>query len=270
MNQIERCEEFAKLHKQKKAWVIPNPWDLGTAKLLQGQGFKAIATTSSGFAFSLGRADGEVSLEEKLAHCTALTGAVSIPVNADFENGFSDSIKHMQENIRRLIDTGVAGFSIEDFSRDRKVLYGLTESQDRIYAAAETIGQSGIPIVLTARAENHIRGVDDLEDTIARLKAYSQASADVLYAPGLNSLEKLMQVTTQIDKPFNVLGVFLPEATLDELSAAGAARISVGGALCWASMLPFLNAGEEMQKAGSFLWSKDVASSKKLRQLLGG
>ena len=267
MMQEKLCKQFAEMHLEDEAWVIPNPWDLGTAKMLQGLGFRAIATTSSGFAFSLGRADGEVSLDEKLAHCSGLSRAVSIPVNADFENGFSDSIAQMQENIKRVIETGVAGLSIEDYSRDHKTLYSLNESVDRINSAREAINATGIPVVLTARAENLIRGVDDVENTIQRLQAYSSA-ADVLYAPGVRSLESLKAVTSQIEKPFNVLGVFLPDATLSELSNAGAARVSVGGALCWSTLAKFVSLGKLMGGDGSFAWSKEMIPSSEVRKLL--
>jgi len=268
MNQIEKCEVFAELHRQQQAWIIPNPWDVGSARILQGLGFKALATTSSGFAYTLGRPDGSVSLEQKLAHCKQLSAATSIPLNADFENGYSDGVQVMQDNIKRVIDTGVAGVSIEDFSREKKSLYEFDAAVERVHAAADIIRQTGIPVLLTARSENLLHGRDDLDDTIRRLQAYSAAGADVLYAPGISQLEHLQQVTAAIDKPFNVLVSFLKSATVQQLSAAGATRISVGGALTWAALNPLLLAGKEMQQSGSFNWLEALANGKEVQQLL--
>ncbi len=258
-SQADKCKVFAELHRSDGAWVIPNPWDVGSAKLLEGMGFKALATTSSGFAFTYGRGDGEVSLQEKVEHCRALCGATAIPVNADFENGYSDDTGAMCENIEHLLPTGIAGLSIEDFSRDSKIIYSLEQSVERIQAAAETIAKHDAPVMLTARAENLLRGVNDLEDTIARLQAYSKAGADVLYAPGVNSLKQLEQITAEIDKPFNVLAPFMPDATVVQFSEAGATRISVGGALNLASIAPILAAGKEMLEQGGFSWAKNIA-----------
>ena len=193
--QIQKCEAFARLHQSKTAWIIPNPWDVGSAKLLQGKGFKALATTSSGFAYTLGRADGEVSLEEKLQHCRALSAATDIPINADFENGYSEDIIDVVENIKRLAETGIAGFSIEDFSREHHQLYDFSEAVERVRIVVETVAELGAPLVLTARAESLLRGTDDLDDTIKRLQAFEAAGAHVLYAPGIKSLEQLRTVT---------------------------------------------------------------------------
>ena len=209
-DQLEKCETFKNLHREEQAWVIPNPWDVGSARLLQGLGFRALATTSSGFAYTLGRADGEVTLEEKLFHCKSIVSSTDIPVNADFENGFNEDTAMVAENIKRLAETGVAGCSIEDYSRDEHVLYDFSRSVERVQAAAEAIAELNIPIQLTARAENLLRGVDDLDDTIARLKAFEAAGADVLYAPGIDSLERLQTVTCELEKPFNVLASFVP------------------------------------------------------------
>lgn len=266
--QNEKCEAFRKLHESKDAWIIPNPWDVGSARVLEGLGFKALATTSSGFAFTLGHADGEVSLDEKIRHCKELAAATSIPINADFENGFSDDIDEMQANISKLIETGIAGLSIEDYSRDEKQLYSFQQSVERIEAAANTVSNSGVPVMLTARAENLLRGVDDVEDTIARLQAYANAGADVLYAPGVKTLDQLQQVCAAISKPFNVLAPFLRECTLEQMSAAGATRVSVGGALSSAALNPLLTAGKEMLNQGSFAWTNSMANGKEVRELL--
>ena len=267
-NQIDKCEAFRKLHEAKDAWIIPNPWDVGSARVLESLGFKALATTSSGFAFTLGHADGEVSLEEKIQHCEKLAAATTIPINADFENGFSDDIDEMQANIFKLIKTGIAGFSIEDFSREGKQLYGFQESVTRIEAAVAAIRSSGVSVMLTARAENLLRGVNDLEDTIARLQAYANAGADVLYAPGINTLDQLQQVCSAVDKPFNVLASFLRGNSLEQMSAAGATRVSVGGALSSAVLSPLLSAGKEMLDQGLFTWTNSMASGKEIRELL--
>lgn len=268
-SQLEKCTAFAQLHLRRDAWLIPNPWDIGSAKLLQGLGYEALATTSSGFAFTLGRTDGAVTLQEKLDHCLQLCQQTSIPINADFENGFSEDILNLCENVSRLIDTGVAGFSIEDFSRDGKSLYGFDQSVERVQAAAQTIKDSGIPVLLTARAENLLRGVNDLQDTINRLQAYSAAGADVLYAPGIKNLAQLTEVCSNIDKPFNVLAPLIRGATTAEMSAAGATRISTGGSLCWAAVNPLLIAGKEMAEKGSFEWLASMANAKEVRSLIG-
>lgn len=268
--QIEKCETFIKLHEAETAWVIPNPWDVGSAKLLQGLGFKALATTSSGFAYTLGRADGEVTLEEKLQHCKSIAGATNIPVNADFENGFAEDAMAVAANIKRLAETGIAGCSIEDYSRDEHVLYDFSRAVERVQAAAEAIAELNIPIQLTARAENLLRGVDDLDDTIARLKAFESAGADVLYAPGISTLQQLQRVTSELEKPFNVLASFIPTASVAEFSAAGANRISVGGSLNYAAINPVIVAGKEMLGQGSFHWLDSAVKGAELKRLLAG
>ncbi len=267
-DQANKCAVFADLHRATETWLIPNPWDLGSARLLQGLGYKALATTSSGFAFTLGRADGEVSLEEKLSHCRDLCAGTSIPINADFENGFADDIADMADNIKLLLDTGVAGFSIEDYSRDQHLVYPREQAVERIAVAAETIRESGVPALLTARAENLIRGVDDREDTLARLQAYSAAGANVLYAPGLVEMEQVSEFVSETDKPLNVLAPFVRGASMAQFNDAGVCRISVGGALAWASVNPLLKAGQEMLEQGSFTWLKHMARGSDVQALL--
>lgn len=266
--QLDKCAVFAELHREQDAWLIPNPWDIGSARVLQGLGYQALATTSSGFAYTLGRADGSVTLEEKLTHCRELSAAVSIPLNADFENGFSDDSKTLQDNIRRLLETGVAGLSIEDFSRDEKRIYDFSEAVDRISVAVDVIKESGIPVLLTARAENLIRGSDDLEDTVRRLQAYTSAGADVLYAPGLMELRQVREVAAEVSLPLNVLAPFVRNASVPALSEAGATRISTGGALTWASLNPLLTAGKEMLGQGSFNWLRQMAKGTEIQGLL--
>ena len=266
--QQEKCIEFADLHQQEGAFVIPNPWDVGSAKILQGLGFKALATTSSGYAYTLGLADGEVTLEEKLAHCSQLASSTTIPVSADFEDGFSAAPETVAENVLKVAATGVAGCSIEDFNRESKALYDFNFAVERVQAAAEALTSLDMPFQLTARAENLLRGVNDLEDTIKRLKAFETAGANVLYAPGLNSLDQLRQVTKEIGKPFNVLNVFFRHVSVDEFAEAGAKRISVGGALNWIAVNPLLKAGKEMLEQGTFNWTSEMAQSAEVRNLL--
>lgn len=266
--QQQKCEEFDRLHGEIGAFVIPNPWDVGSARMLQGLGFKALATTSAGFAMTLGRSDGEVTLDEKLNHCSELAAATSIPINADFENGFADTPEDTAKNVEKLIATGMAGGSIEDFSRDGKVIYDFNLSVEKVQAAAEVVKASGMPFQLTARAENLLRGVNDLDDTIRRLKAYEEAGASVLYAPGVATLDQLKTVTDELQKPFNVLSVFFQNTTVEQFAEAGARRVSIGSALSMACWQPLLSAGREMLEQGSFDWTQNMASGRELGQLL--
>lgn len=268
MNQQSKIESFSALHKAESTWLIPNPWDVGSARILQGLGYKALATTSSGFAFTLGRADGSVSLDEKLEHCRELSAAVNIPLNADFENGFSDNIPEMADNIKRLIETGVAGLSIEDYSRDKHLVYEISEAVDRVHAAVNAVKDSGIPVLLTARAENLIRGVEDRDDTLERLQAYSEAGADVLYAPGLVQMEHVKSFVDETDKPLNVLAPFVRNASMAQFNEAGVCRISTGGALTWATLNPLLTAGKEMLNDGTFSWQQHMAKGTEIQSLL--
>lgn len=267
-DQASKCAVFADLHGLENTWLIPNPWDVGSARVLQGLGYQALATTSSGFAYTLGRVDGTVSLDEKLAHCRQLAASTDIPLNADFENGFADDLASMQDNIRRLIETGIAGLSIEDYSRDQHRVYEKNEALDRIHAAVDTIKETGIKVLLTARAENLIRGVDDRDDTLERLQTYAAAGADVLYAPGLVEMEHVEGFVSATDKPLNVLAPFVRGATMEQFNAAGVCRVSTGGALTWASLAPLLNAGKEMQEQGSFQWLRAMAKGTEIQQLI--
>lgn len=262
-----KCEEFASLHQQEGAFIIPNPWDPGSARLLQGFGFKALATTSSGLAYTFGRMDGEVTLEEKLNHCYQLAGNTTVPINADFENGFADDPETIVKHVLRLIDTGIAGCSIEDFSRDTHRIYEFNHAVDRVQAVAEAVVTLDFPFQLTARAENFLHGITDLEDTIKRLKAYEAVGANVLYAPGIVSLEQLQQVTAEIKAPINVLAPLIPGATVEELADAGAKRISIGGALNWAAVNPVLKAAKEMLDKGTFNWTSEMAPTEEVMSM---
>jgi 2-methylisocitrate lyase-like PEP mutase family enzyme len=267
--QSEKCAAFRQLHQRDGAFIIPNPWDVGSAKMLQGLGFEALATTSAAFALTLGCADGEVTLEQKIEHCRTIASATSVPLNADFENGFADDPKTAAANILRAVETGIAGCSIEDFSRESQTLYDFNLSVERVQAAAEALASLGMDFQLTARAENLLRGVNDLDDTIKRLQAYSKAGANVLYAPGINSLDQLRQVTNEIDKPLNVLVPFFQSVSVEEFAAAGATRISLGSALNSACLSPLIAAGREMLQNGSFEWTAGMASPKDVQELLG-
>ena len=269
ISQQLKCEEFERLHQQPGAFVVPNPWDVGSARLFQGLGFKALATTSAGLAYTLGRADGEATLDETLLHCSQLAEHTHIPINADFENGFADTPEAVAENVLKIASTGVAGCSIEDFNPSTKNIYDFNFAVDRMQAAAEAVATLDIPFQLTARAENLFRGVDDLDDTIKRLKGFEAVGAQVVYAPGINSLQQLEIVTSEISKPFNVLAPFIKGASVDAFAKAGAKRISIGGALNWAAINPVLKAGKEMMEQGTFEWAEEVVPRNEIARLLG-
>lgn len=263
--QREKAERFRALHAAPGAFVIPNPWDVGSARLLEGLGFKALATTSSGFAQSLGRLDGSVTLQEKLGHCRAVTEATGIPVSADLENGFADEPAAVARTVVLAAEAGVVGGSIEDWSGSE--IYDFDFAVERVRAAAEAAHSLDFPFLLTARAENLLRGRPDLDDTIRRLQAYSRAGADVLYAPGLQTLDDLRAVCRAVDKPVNVLAPFFTDITVSELAAAGATRISIGGALADAAIAATLKAGRELLQSGSFGWL--AAADDDIEYLLG-
>ena len=266
-SQLEKCQQFAKLHRADGVFVIPNPWDIGSAKLLEGLGFPALATTSDGFAYARGRLDGSVTLEEKLSHCRELAAATSVPINVDFEDGFADDPKVVAANVLKVAATGVAGCSIEDYSRDAKTLYEFNLAVERVQAAAEAVGSLGMPFQLTARAENFLRGVQDIDDTVKRLNAYSRAGAHVLYAPALTTLAQLKLVTSAIDKPFNALGPFFHGVTVKDLGAAGAKRVSVGSALTWSAVGALIRSSKELLEQGKFDWTAGCASSADVNKL---
>jgi 2-methylisocitrate lyase-like PEP mutase family enzyme len=239
--------DFLALHKPGSPLLLPNPWDAGSAKLLASLGFEALATTSSGFAATLGRLDGNVTRDEAIAHSAAVVDAVDVPVSADLENGFADDAAGVAETVRLAIDAGLAGCSIEDWSGER--IYDRDHAIERVAAAAEVASSAGF--VLTARAENHIHGVDDLADTIARLQAYEQAGADVLYAPGLTDIGEIREVVTSVGRPVNVLA--LPHApSVAALAGAGVARISVGGGFAYVAMGAVVKAARELRNQGTY------------------
>ena len=236
--QAEKGAAFAALHTGQP-FLIPNPWDAGSARVLEALGFEALATTSSGFAFTLGRADGGATLADVEAHVRALSAATRLPVSVDLENCYDDPA----ETIRRIADAGAVGGSIEDWN-PAGGLYEPAEAAERVAAAAGAARSVGFPFVLTGRAENHIRGNPDLDDTIARLRAYARAGAGCLYAPGLRTVEEIRTVCEAVDRPVNVLAT--PSLSVAEIFAAGAQRISVGGRLTWVAASAMAAAAREM------------------------
>jgi len=246
--QERKADEFRALHAGD-AFVIPNPWDAGSARVLAALGFKALATTSSGFAFTLGRLDGRVTLDEVVAHAATLDAATNLPLSVDLEHGYGPDPESAALAIARIAEVGAVGGSIEDYDPAGRI-YELDHAVERVAAAADVARGLGFPFVLTARAENHIRGNPDLEDTIARLEAFEKAGADVLYAPGLRSVEEITAVCGAVSKPVNVLA--RAELSLAEIVAAGAKRVSVGGALTWVAVKAMVDAAEAIRDRGDF------------------
>jgi 2-methylisocitrate lyase-like PEP mutase family enzyme len=248
LSQTQKAEEFRALHAGE-AFVIPNPWDAGSARVLAALGFKALASTSSGFAFTLGRLDGGATLDEVVEHAAALDRATDLPVSVDLENGYGPDPEDAALAIARVAEAGAVGGSIEDWDPSGR-LYEREHAAERIAAAVEAARGSDFPFTLTARAENHIRGNLDLDDTIERLQAFERAGADVLYAPGLRIADEVQRVCKAVSKPVNVLA--LPELTLAEVVEAGAKRISVGGGLTWVAVSAMASAAVEIRDAGDF------------------
>jgi 2-methylisocitrate lyase-like PEP mutase family enzyme len=264
-SQAEKAKRFLELHRRGDPLLMPNAWDLGSAALLVSLDFQALATTSSGHAATLGRRDGAVTREEALAHAAELSRGTDVPVSADLENAFADDPAGVAETIALAVDAGLAGCSVEDYSRDADDVYELGLARERVAAAAEAAHAGPVRLVLTARAENHIRGRPDLADTIARLDAYQEAGADVLYAPGLTSTDDIRQVIESVDAPVNVLAVS-GAPTVAELAALGVARISVGGAFAFAAFGALLEAAEELRDQGTYGYlERAAAGSKALR-----
>ncbi len=231
------------------AFVIPNPWDAGSARVLEALGFEALATTSSGFAFTLGRLDGGATLDDVVAHVEALVRATDLPVSVDLENGYDAAPEAAAHAISRVARAGAVGGSIEDYDPSGR-LYEQGEAAERVAAAAEAARSVGFPFTLTARAENHIRGNPDLADTIARLQAYEAAGADVLYAPGLRTTSEIREVCDAVTRPVNVLA--LGGLSLAEIADAGGQRISVGGGLTWVAVSAFADAAQAIRESGDF------------------
>ena len=253
VDRVEQAERFLALHEGPEPLLIPNAWDGGSGKLLVSMGFKAIATTSSGFAASLGRLDGTALDDEALSNAAAIIKTVGdVPVSADLENGFGDEPSVIRGTMLNALSVGLSGCSIEDYSgRADDPIYDLKLAVERIEVAAEIAHRGPVRMVLTARAENHIRGRDDLADTIARLQAFQEAGADVLFAPGLTKLEDIRSVVSSVDRPVNVLA--LPNGpTVAELAEAGVRRISVGGAFAFAAYGALVEAARELLDKGTY------------------
>jgi 2-methylisocitrate lyase-like PEP mutase family enzyme len=266
--QAEKGAAFRALHRRDRAFLIPNPWDAGTARLLQMLGFEALATTSAGFAFSIGKPDGGVDGETMLAHAAALVAATDLPVSADLEAGYADEPKRVAETVRRAAAVGLAGCSIEDVAGHGAKPYELALASERVRAAAEAAHALAFPFTLTARAENYLVGRPDLADTIARLQAFQEAGADVLFAPGLKSKQDIEAVVRSVDRPVNVImGLQGVQLTLAELSALGVKRVSVGSALSRAALGAFLKAAREMQEQGTFRFADDAVKYAELNKL---
>jgi 2-methylisocitrate lyase-like PEP mutase family enzyme len=245
---MHAADAFLALHRPGEPLLLPNAWDVGSAKLLASLGFDALATTSAGFAAALGRADGAVSREEALAHAAELVAATPLPVTADLEDGFGSSPEAVAETVRLAREAGLAGCSIEDWGDGQ--IYERALAVERVTAAVEAARAGGGSFVLTARAENHLRGVDDFDDTIARLQAFEAAGADVLYAPALTTIEQIRLVLAAIERPLNVL-MFRDVPPVAQLAEAGVSRVSVGGAFAFAAFGALVEAARELREQGT-------------------
>src|SRR5271155_441405 len=261
LTQAEKGLAFRALHERDKAFIIPNPWDVGTARLLAHLGFEALATTSAGYAFSVGRLDNTVDRDEMMAHVSAIASATDLPVSADLENGYGDDPAAVAQSIKLAADAGLVGGSIEDSFGADGAVYEIKHAAERIRAAAEVVRNLPFRFTLTARAENYLVGRPDLKDTINRLQAYQEAGADVLYAPGLKTKEDIAAIVRAVDLPVNVImGLEGVQMSLAELSALGVKRVSVGSALSRAALGAFLRAAREMREHGTFGFSEDAVS----------
>jgi 2-methylisocitrate lyase-like PEP mutase family enzyme len=269
--QAARAAAFRALHERPGAFILPNPWDAGTARLLAALGFEALATTSLGLANTLGRLDGAnvVSRREVLDNCRLIAEATDLPVNADLENGYAHEPRAAAEMIRLAAGAGVVGGSIEDATGEAgSPIYDFALAVERVQAAVEVARALPFPFVLTARAENLLHGRPDLDDTIRRLQAFEKAGADVLYAPGLRDLATIGTVTAAIGKPLNVvMSAADPGLTLADLAAAGVKRVSVGGALSRLALAAFLKGAREMKEAGTFTWVRDTVPTRELEPI---
>ena len=254
----DRAADFLTLHVPGTPLLLPNPWDAGSARLLAGMGFHALATTSAGFAGTHGRTDGNVTRDEALGHAAAVVGAVDVPVSADLENGLADDPDGVAETVRMAVDVGLAGCSVEDWDPTAHQLYAPQVAAERVAAAAQSAHGGERRLVLTARADGHIHGnrdPEDLDDTIRRLQAYDEAGADVLYAPGVNSVEGIRRIVESVSRPVNVLAL-ADAPPVSRLAELGVARVSTGSGLFWAAMGGLAGAAEELRDRGTYaFWS---------------
>lgn len=267
--QAARAARFLALHEDEAPLLLPNPWDQGSARLLASLGFAALATTSSGFAATLGRLDGSVTREEAIAHAASIVEATELPVSADLENGFAEDPAAVADTVRLALQAGLAGCSIEDFTRrEDSPVYEIGHAAERVAAAAAVAHAGPVHLVLTARAENYVHGRPDLADTIARLKAYERAGADVLFAPGVSELEDIRELVEAVDLPLNVLAV--PGApSVAELAAVGVSRVSVGGAFAFAALGALVEAANELSAEGTYAyWERAGVGARAARAAL--
>ncbi|HEY7389153.1 MAG TPA: isocitrate lyase/phosphoenolpyruvate mutase family protein [Bryobacteraceae bacterium] len=267
---LEKAQTFRSLHQREGAFIIPNPWDAGSARLLAHLGFEALATTSGGYAFSRGRLDNTVDREQTIEYASEIASATDLPVSADLENGFGDAPEAAAETIRMAGSAGVVGGSIEDSTgRPDDPIYEISHATDRIRAAAAAARSLPFPFTLTARAENYLHGRPDLRDTIQRLQSYQGAGADVLYAPGLASKEDIAAVVSSVDRPVNVvMGLRGVQLSLAELQSLGVKRVSVGSSLYRSALGTFLRAAREMRERGTFTFAADAVSTKEVNSIL--
>jgi 2-methylisocitrate lyase-like PEP mutase family enzyme len=267
--QAEKGQAFRALHERPGAFIIPNPWDVGTARVLAHLGFEALATTSMGYAFSVGRRDNSLGRQETMAYASAIASATNLPVSADLENGFGDAPEVVAETIRLAAAAGVVGGSIEDATgRPEHPIYDFGPAVERVRAAVAAARALPFPFTVTARAENYLHGRPDLADTIKRLRAYEEVGADVLYAPGLPSKDDIAAVVRSVDRPVNVLmGLQGVGLSLAELSAIGVRRVSVGSALSRTAMGAFLRAATEMREQGTFTFASQAASPRQMNSI---
>ncbi len=252
--QADKATGFRTLHDTNRIFVMPNPWDIASARALAGMGFAALATSSGASAAAIGRRDGEMSRDDVLAHARAIVAATDLPVAGDLENGFGDSLEHVAQTIRMAAAAGLVGGSIEDFTGDKaKPFYDAAFAADRVAAAAAAAKSLPFAFTLTARSENYLRGNPDLKDTIARLQAFEKAGADVLFAPGLPDLKSVRAVCESVSKPVSfMIGIKGSAFSVAELEAAGVRRVSLGGTLYRAAMVAFMNASREIKEQGTF------------------
>ncbi|MGH7421449.1 MAG: isocitrate lyase/PEP mutase family protein [Candidatus Rokuibacteriota bacterium] len=269
----EKAAAFRALHERPGAFVIPNPWDAGTARLLASLGFEALATTSLGLANSLGRVDGAnaVTRAQVIENCRVIAAATDLPVNADLENGYAHEPGAAAEIIRLAAGAGISGGSIEDATGEaEKPIYDFQHAVERVQAAVEAARALPVPFLLTARAENLLHGRPDLDDTIRRLQAFERAGADVLYAPGVRDLAAIRTVVSSVSRPVNVvMSAADPDLTVEQLAAVGVKRISVGGALSRLALAAFLKGAREMAEGGRFTWMRDTVPTRELKTIFG-
>jgi 2-methylisocitrate lyase-like PEP mutase family enzyme len=267
--QTEKGSAFRLLHERESAFIIPNPWDVGTARLLAHLGFEALATTSAGYAFSVGERDNNVERPAVMSHLSAIVAATNLPVSADLENGFGNAPELVAETFRLAAATGIVGGSIEDATGNTDYpIYQEELASERVRAAAELVHALPFTFTLTARAENHLHDRRDLKDTIRRLQAYQEAGADVLYAPGLTTKEEIAALVSSVDRPVNVLmGLQGVPLDLTSLSQLGVKRISVGSALCRAALGAFLRAAKEMRLQGTFAFAEDAVGFRDINDI---